>query len=431
MSFSPVELREVLLTDPNRRNENSIPDKWFKSGTRGIAYNGKYVVPDMVIGDTATLLLSFEGAMKFILNFPVFVPSALDESTKTLPMAGQRRPTSARSRSVLLGLKDESRTPIGHTDTIQLFLFGVTCKKSTSGIYFGDDSIATITDGAGRISAWILDYNENEGAMDALVGVRNKHVIQLNFDLSGDRRKCLQEFLLHNRDAKRTTRGTVQVVENTLIDHEDTKVDMDSVLWSTAVTRTLYAQSKISGTLLELFPWRMEGHKSTNTLFRGKGSSQSIGTALKSQSGLVKKSKYSVSKLAKILDFAMTALYPACTVALRDAHDAYEKPRHKSLYRLHSTLAIKFIVMLTMKLYPHCEDNPKKFVHLVNQVMGALYHVGKGIIFRQSQLKKMDFDRFFEESIFFNTNLFNSGAGNTRTLEVAVQTACDSVIATL
>jgi len=424
--FQKAELREILLADPARREANDIPKNWFVMGDPGIDVKSLTVIPGQMVGDTATVLLTAREALDFFINFPVAVPSALDESSKELPIAGQRKPTTSRSRGVLSGLRDPNRTPVGHTDTIQLFPFGVTCDKN--GIHFGKDSVAAVTDGAGRISAWFLDYNEQNGDYESHVAVQNEHVVQINFDLSANRMKCLKEFLLNNRDPKKTTRGTVQMVENSLIGHEEGKIGLDSVLWSTAVVSSLYKISKVSGTLLELFPWKMEGHQSRNPLFRGKGCSQSIGTALRSMQGTIRRSKLSVPKLAKVLDFAMTALYPSCSIALHDAHDAFEKRCHKSAYRLHSTLAAKMIIMLAVKLHAASKEDHKKFAVLVDAVMDTLYKNSKEFLFKPTKTKKMTLDKFFPESIFFDTNLFNSGAGNTRTLMPALERSCDLVL---
>jgi hypothetical protein len=425
-----IVLTEVPLTDPSRRITNQIPKNWVITAKPGIYPETCTIVPTQVLGDTATILLTGRQALEFLSFLPIAVPSEVNESSKELPLTGQRKPTPSRTKGILAGIRDDCRTPRRHTATVQCFAFGVSCDKN--GICFDKDSLACFTDGAGRASAWILDFNEIQategGDLNEHVLVANEHVVQLNIDLSGDRKKCLQEFLLHNRDAKRTTRGTVQAVENTLLGHHEGKIDLDNVLWSTAVTQRLYKQSQIAGTLLELFPWKMEGHQSTNSLFRGKGCSQSVSTALRSMEGEIRRSKLSVPKIATALDFALTALYKSCPTSLNDAHDALEKRGYKCRYRLHSTLAMKMFILLAIKLYPVCGDDPKRFAELVDEVMDAIYRDAKGLLFKPTKIKKMTLDKFFEESIFFNTGLFNSGAANTRTLIPALERGCDRVL---
>ena len=60
----------------------------------------------------------------------------------------------------------------------------------------------------------------------------------------------------------------------------------------------------------------------------------------------------------------------------------------------------------------------------MDNVMQHIYDANKMTLFRPGKHRYMTFAKFFEESIFFDTNLFNSGAQTTR----ALARACEEVI---
>lgn len=420
-SFVPFELQEVSLFDPLRRMPNSVSKSWAQSlGNPGITITeaGATIVPSQVLGDTASILLTAE---EFLALAPRFfkVPCKVEEQDKEIPTAAQRRPTKERGSVIQISMKDTSQTPIGHLNTISTFVFGATCDKN--GIHLDENSLVCLCDGAGRTLANIMELNEVFGNLKEHVAVQNKHVFQVNFDLSGGRLKALLEFLLHNRDAKRTTCGTVQVVETAVIPHLDDAINYENKLWVSWVLEKLYKRSKISGTIIELLPWSMEGYKSTHSVFRGKGKSQNLHTAMRKLEMYLRNSGITVKQLPAVLDFALECFYQECPNAVADAHDYYERPKYHSRYKLHTTLAMKVMVWMIAKVYPVTGLDCTKFNAKVSQLIDTHFRFNRARYMNRetgkNTSKKMNLDRFWQECVFFNDPvLFNSGEGNTTAL---------------
>jgi len=333
--------------------------------------------------------------------------------------------------------------PEWKVETVGLSLFGV--KVTKDGIVFSDSSIAAITDGGGRVASAMDELNETDLSGDTPVFVGRNILWQLNMDLSGDPLRSMQIFLLHNKWVKKTTRGTEMCVENAAIDlhgRYNGKMKFKSFsdpLAATYICNALYANYAIEGSYTSLLPWRIEGQRSESQHFTGKGTAQSIVTAISTTAGEWDRTGLKVQEAPDAIDFAFRYFFANSKEAVADARQAALKgisgdSRKGCQYHFHSTLAAKVMLYLAARIWPHTGPDTKKFGNLVEKVLWKHYQmygrVGNGSFYNPTKggYKKMSVGDFWVRSQHFATSNFNSGEGNTVTLMRTLSQACNYVL---
>jgi hypothetical protein len=157
------------------------------------------------------------------------------------------------------------------------------------------------------------------------------------------------------------------------------------------VTQQLYERSQIVGTLLELFPSERPSW--------GSGSSHSIKNSLTMLEAQIRRSNLSTEELISVLDFAFTALYESCPTILNESRVASE---NGTRYHFCASLAMKVVILLAIKLYPHCNNDPKRFAKLADLVAHQYYQFTEGDCFtRKIRNRKVTLDQFFSQAVYF------------------------------
>ena len=216
-----LSLVEIGKNDPYLHIENQCC-KSIHEGKKGIFISGDKVIirPDAYSPslDFASISLSGFEFLNFIDQQKIHILTESDENSSELPSIGQRLPSKDRAQNILSAWGDPSWVPDRKLEVIRLFIFNTRITKY--GITLTPESRVVAIDGAGRLHAAYQALNmiyrtDSLTVRDHVVCLRNI-VFQINIDLSANLEKAVQEFLLHNRDAKRTSSGTNLCAENTL-----------------------------------------------------------------------------------------------------------------------------------------------------------------------------------------------------------------------
>jgi hypothetical protein len=381
----------------------------------------------------ATVVLTSDEFLELLTANPFSIVCSSDKTCAEIPAIAQRIPVRDRRKLIRAGWSDPNRTPQYKVETVPLAVFGAKVTPS-GGIILNGGSLAVLVDAAGRTAS---AYDEIE---EQTTNLEEREILwQLNIDLSGQFLYALKGFLLHNRDAKKTSRGTTVCVENAVLavhEQEGTMPKFQSMgeeLARTFVLRTLYNDYPIAQSITELMPWSYEGAKSRASEFKGKGRASSINTTLRELSPIIDKTGIKPKELAEVLDFGFRTWYAHSPTAVLDAHQAAlpkkkgEAP-YKSKYRLHSTLAIKVMILLIVRAHVKAGTNEKKFVAMVNEILNTHFSHHKKSAYHNSQRKKMHMDLFWQEALSFcDPAFFNSGKANTQALMSELTAACDEV----
>lgn len=377
----------------------------------------------------ASMVLGSEEFVRFLRYNCLSVLCESDPNDTSIPEIGQRVPTRDRRKKIREAWADPNRTPSSKHETIEIGLHGA--KIDNDGIHLGPGSLALVMDGAGRIQTAIDDVLENEGSI-----LRERGIIwQLNFDLSADITRQAKLFLAHGRDAKRIGRGTTVSVENLLIGKLEESNEFavpenfEDKLAKTYVLRRLYGEYGISRSLTELFPWNYEGRIAESDEFRGNGRASNIATAL---SGLIAKQldrlRIKPKQLPGILDFAFRCWYKHCPTAINDSHRDATETNYKSKYRLHTTLGMKVIILVSLRAYKFAGMKEDAFVTACERIIHKHWEHHKSNGYTNPKTKRIDLDRFWQESVYFaDSSRFNSGEVNTVTLLKQLTVAANEV----
>jgi hypothetical protein len=190
--------------------------------------------------------------------------------------------------------------------------------------------------------------------------------------------------------------------------------------WS-VVTQQLYERSQIVGTLLELFP--------AERPLWGSGSSDSIRNSLKMLETQIQRSNLSEAQLVSVLDFALTALYESCPTIVKESRAAAE---NGTRYHFGASLAMKVVILLAIKLYPHCDNDPKRFAKLADSVAHEFYRDSEGDCFdRKIRNRKVTLNQFFSQGVYFvRTSRICCGADGLDLKRFArtIEKLCDIVL---
>ncbi len=336
----------------------------------------------------------------------------VDCDSHLIPKVAQRVPTKDRKEAILAAWRDSTRTSQNKVETLEISLFNADITPS-QGIILTDDVLLVLEDGAGRVFAAMEELEsirEAKGDIKSHVLIERDIVIQLNLDLSGDPINGMKAFLAYNRDAKRITKGTTLAVENGLLSllGDDIELSFDNQLSRTWVVNRLYEDYPVHGSIVEFLPWQIEGRKTTSNSFDGRGNAASILTTLKDLDSDLKKSGLTVEELPAAIDFAFRCWYELCPQARSDSRGA-------NRYHFTSTLALKVMLVLGVRIFAFGGDHKKKFNEIVRDVITRHFKHHKDSEYLKKTTKKMDPDKFWQESKHFaDPSTFNSGAANTQ-----------------
>lgn len=409
---STMCLREISLEDENLV-ENDVCGRMV--GKPGLSFKGGVaLLPSTFLPEQqfASHCLSATEFLALLENVPFCLLSEVDCENHEIPKVAQRFPTKDRKAAILAAWRDDKRTAQNKVETLEISVFNANVTPS-KGIVLSDDVLLVLEDGAGRVSAAMDELNtirKAEGDIKSHVLVERDVVIQLNLDLSGDPVKGMKAFLAYNRDAKKITKGTTLAVENGLLSllGDDVELLLGDPLSNTWVVSRLYSDYSVHGSIVEFLPWQFEGKKTTSNSFDGRGNAASILTTLKDLAQDIKKSGLSVEELPKAINFAFRCWFELCPQARRDARGANK-------CHFTSTLALKVMLVLGVRVFAFGGDNKKKFNEIVRSIITRHFKHHKESEYLNSKTKKMDPDKFWQESRYFaDPGTFNSGAKNTQ-----------------
>jgi hypothetical protein len=386
-------------------------------------------MPDQMF---ATVVLTSDEFLQLLTANPFSIICDSDKSCAEIPTIAQRIPVKARRNLIRSGWNDPQRTPMFKVETVPMAVFGA--KVTSSGIILNGGSLSILVDCAGRIAS---AYDE---IYEGTTNLEDREILwQLNIDLSGQLISALKGFLLFNRDAKKTSRGTTVCVENAVLAiHEEagTMPEFDTMkqeLARTFVLRSLYTDFPIAQSITELMPWSYEGAKSRASEFKGRGTASSINTALRELAPVIDRVGIKPTELAKVINFGFHAWYAKSPTAVHDAHAAAMpkkkgEERYKSKYRFHTTLAIKAMMLITIRAWLVCKYDEKKFRLLIEQIVQTHFRLYKSSAYMNMGSKKMTVDRWWQEAkSFADPKFFNSGDVNTKSLMLELTAVCDNV----
>ena len=444
-------LVEIGKGDP-LLNQGNKCCKTVNGVQKGVYVSGEDVIicPDVYKPQYDFASISFGGLdfLKFLRQQPIHIMTDADEYDGTLPSIGQRLPDDSRAKKILHAWDDSSWVPERKLETIRLFAFNV--KVTKRGICFSPDSRLLVIDGGGRLQASLRGLNEimddeSLSFKDHVIH-RRQLVFQINIDLSGDLAKAVQEFLLHNRDAKRTSSGTNLCAENTLLDQLEAEgrlneaADYDSPNWSAYVLRRLLKEFNHSDSLLPYLPWAFEGKKQDRKLIHGRaGNISSLRTVLAGKSGSqvlqVMRKKYGikVKDLPALFDFFFTEwrtmLPTACSEMLTGNFNRLTLDSNQKISpRVVTSLGLKTIIMVSLVVYSKSGRNGKKFRELCGETFQEHFRHNGHEYPNKGKKKKMSPDEFWYQNSWFNTASFNSGAQNTRAVVEEFKRCAEAVV---
>lgn len=409
---STLCLREISLEDENLVENKVCSRMTGKSGLsfkEGPALLPSTFLPKQEFASHSLLAVEF---LALLENVHFYLLSEVDCESHEIPKVAQRFPTKDRKSAIQAAWRDSRRTSQNKVETLEVSVFNADITPSR-GISLSDNVLLVLQDGAGRVSA-AMDELESirkaGGDIKSHILVERDIVVQLNFDLSGDPVKGMKAFLAYNRDAKKITKGTTLAVENGLLSllGDDIELSFGDPLSNTWIVSRLYSEYPVHGSIVEFLPWQFEGKKTQSNSFDGRGNAASILTTLKDLASDMKKSGLSIKELPEAINFAFRCWFDLCPMAKEDA-------RGKNRYHFTSTLALKVMLVLGVRIFAEVGDNKKKFNEIVRDVITRHFKHHKDSEYLRRTTKKMSPDKFWqEEKHFADSSTFNSGAANTQ-----------------
>jgi hypothetical protein len=386
----------------------------------------------------ATVTLSAKEFVKLIENKDFAIIAATDQESRRLPKIAQRVPTGERIKHIRDAWYDNNRTYPGTVIGLSVFVFNT--RLSGEGLVLNEDSLLVLTDAAGRFSAAFKELTEciKHGDVNNHVAIQKDMRFQLNLNLSGIVDYATNDFVSRNRDQKRSSTGTILGVE-TGRSAALTSKQLEALSYGDAegvahVIAALY-DLPVTGSITELLPWQFEGVKSTCAEFHGIGRASSLRTAF--NESLIKRtwmeSGVSLEEAPIILDLGLRTIYKQSPEAIDAARLLANSKNKRGLdnFHIHSTLAIKVMLLMIGKLIRITKD-PKKLGDLMDEVIATHFrhHKDNGYVASGGgrSFRKMDLRRFWQCSIWFNGQGFNSGQGNTGVVLGQLNTACEDIL---
>jgi hypothetical protein len=372
------------------------------------------ITPAQLCLNTATIILNSEEYSRLLTTGAVVIPDEIEKESNEIPPSGQRKITRGRIKDIHSGWADSELTCEGYTESVSIYAYG--CTLDSKGInIIPNNSILCLCDGGGR---------SGSHAANPEVAIGRKIQWLLKINLSGSKANMLAEFRKLNGDAKKLTKKDLLSAEVALLDEmPDYKPEANGFsekLFATWLTRELYDNHRDEDSWLWLCNpnWREECDNDA------KGKVTSLPTLLKDKNfiRLMESSNYTTSQLIKVLNFGFRQCYEMCPEAREDALKNSGKES-----KLHSSLALKVIAWLTLKLYRFVHGDPSKFEEVINSIVSGYYGVNKAG-FRNSKLKKVSLDDLFMYSTYFADDRFNSGQKSTGDLIVNLHGATEAVL---
>lgn len=405
----------VVSLDDDRLLDNQ-GDPVLCECTSSLSFEDGEIVlsPSQVYGRHASLAVGAEDMLRLLSKGNFVLAAETDEKSSQLPEIGQRVPTSARINGIIAGWSDGNITPEEHVETIDLYVYNSLIDGE--GIHLNEDSLVCIGDGGGRCQALMHDRVGHTR--------KRKVLFQLNIDLNGNLSRMLKVFLKTNRDAKRLSKGTVLGVENALLRNNP---EMVPTGWDDKMTPTYLAtklwQRREGKTWLSLVGWKTEAGR----LQGAQGDISNVATAIHSMRKHIIEERYTLDNVVDALDFGFRYFYMACPKCVEDVLHNHGKET-----RFHTTLACRLIILLTSKLYRHCiqrdaKSRMREFGALVNDTLTRHFNHHSDD-YKKSKAARMEADRFFRESNFFNSKSFNSGmVATTKLINTMIQCCKEAV----
>lgn len=424
-------VRELSVQSPLLKG-NTLCQRMSSDVSAGLDLSAKFLKPDIYMPKAmfASTCLTGRDAVNFLKLIAaddlLCSLTDVDQSALVIPGAGQRFPTRDRIKGIRSAWVDKSRTDDWKVETIDIGLFGAVV--STKGIQLGT-ALFVVFDGLGRIAAALDELNEDD-AIASHTWVEKNFIIQLNIDLSGNVRRHIRNFLARNRDAKRLTKGSILAAESGLIDtngHESVPSDIANPLARTWVIKELYKLGT-ENSVLQLLPWEMEGHKANNIGFGGKGKASSLSTALQDLVPEIRRAEISVEELPAALSFGLKQFWSICPESRAAAQNkGLFYPDGATKCRFSSTLAVKAMLLLTLRVFPYTGEDGPEFRELVAQILGRnLKDYRENYV--NSKRNKLTPDLFFRENRYFADRMFNSGASNAQIILKRLSDSAERVI---
>ena len=435
-----MSVEEISKSDPRVGKPNTFCPTIDSSKSKiVVSRSGVCVVPTEYIPKShfATVTLTSEDMMKFLGQNPLAVICKSNTKESSIGVTRQRVPVKDRRDKIRLAWKDAQRVPQGKVETVNISLNNV--KITRKGIMLTKDSLAAVTDGCGRVTAFYDEISELDEDMKS--DLFDRCILwQLNFNFSNTASDAACQFILENRDQKRASNGTNLSVEIGLIEdfrkegREIPNKDYGDSLTRAWIIAELY-QYPVNKSMTELMPWSYEGVKSRHEGFRGIGKATGIHTSLTKLAKHCKSSQIEPDEMPKFLNFAFRVWYKQSPNAVIDAHSCAIKTRKgeekfKSKCHFHSTLAVKAIMYVSLRAYTISGMEEKAFVESCRKIIQEYFRLYKEDFFLggKSAKRNMNIDDFWMHNKYFCDEMFNSGETNSTQLLKRLKIAADNVI---
>jgi hypothetical protein len=400
--------------DDERLKKNRGSSLSSASSNPGVVFFDDKVLltPAQVLHNQATLLVDSWTMLRLMERVSFAIIADIDTSSYDLPQIGQRVPTKSRINGILGAWQDEKITPNYHSEIIHLFVYN--SYLDSVGMYFDNDSLICIGDGAGRLSSLLFAPHAAENIQ-----------FQLSIDLWGEIDRQLKVFLKYGRDNKRITKGTNLGVEHALLNLDEKGMRPTSILdrnASTYVVEQLWENYRAKkGTWLQLAGWSTEAGKLDCDKRKGSANITAISTVLNSFKNLIAETGIHIDDLPEVIDYGFRYFYQNCPTAVDDAENNRGRTFH-----FHSVLACKLIILMTILFWEEA-DSIAHFDYLVRKALTIHYDWEKKE-YINTKAKTMTPNRFFTTSKFFCTGQFNSGFATSSELLKKIEKSCNKAL---
>lgn len=440
MGLNTVPFNRDLLALNRRR---TIGDLKREKGDFVSENNYIDITPDRLVNSNTnrgTLFLNSRRMKEFIDAANVVILGASEEGENSIPEIAQRIPTKNRIVNIRKALRDKTRSFVGRSESVELFFYGCDVINGTTIRVYPNSTLA-LTDGGGRISAMLAEFN-NPDTENVFLS-QDIHW-QLNMDTNGDFSRMQKTFLNLNRDPKRIAKSTQLAVESGLVTTEiENGTNFGEITLSrsarkdnlhrTYVIKRLYEEIEENQTLLNLLPWGYEGGETHSDVFFGSGDAASLLTALTDTWSAFKR-RHPNMTLDELVDYLRRGFENFNEIAQplvrlikfyndqieeglaeKDIHAAH--PETKIAGRFQTTLSLKSLLIVLAGLDHEVVFNQRRFKEAVQIIYNA-YKEAKSEEFtsdyKQFNTNNSAFVDFYLHNEWFSRQSFNSGAANTQ-----------------
>jgi hypothetical protein len=437
-----IKLQEIGIGDENLYKPNKVDRTDSPLGSRvKVGDNGSIEIstseflPEF---DSASVSLSPLDLFHFMENVTVYIMTAVDRFSRVMPKVGQRKPTSDRIRKISKAYKNPNLVPDKKAELVTLFVFNAEV-LGNGDIRLTKDSRLLIIDGAGRWSAMQEELNalrKEDLPLSNHTAVLRQSLFKLHIDTSGDLRKSVQVFNLHNHEAKSTQKGTVcanQALQHLLDKSVPSISDHSFPAWSIGALSERYSNglnASRDGTFLAYMPWNIEGlapaqHTFLTSGVRKSGKLDNLATVLSKGDAKTVLRKLGVlpENVPLILDFILSSWHSMMPTAAREIRSG-EYGHHKTPVkgrpispRIISTFGLRVMcvtgfVLLGSKISGKMSGSLDA-IWFKKQVQGMLdIHFDTYKIEYEGRSKKIDPDKFLYMYKWTGSDQFSSDAAN-------------------